>query len=470
MTIRIGAAAIAPSPPAGAPLAGHGPSGLAAKIGAPLFARAIVMESDDGARCAICVADLLSGTPALRERVAARTDAIGLGRDRIVIAGTHTHHGPGGLFGDTLYDRLASSRPGARPALVERVADAIAEAIERAAERMKPASVGYGEVPLWGVARNAALGAFARNPEASRWGDAGMPGHGAPPSLDEARRSIDPRVRVIAAFDDRGEPIASLALFAAHATALSGDDDAFDPDWPGVACAIVESRSGGVSLIGAGPTGDTNVMDDALVQDRALRDRVGERVGSSITEAIAIARDAASRDATLDARFDEIHVAETPGLAPWCFGATAMGGSEDGRSPFYRLIGPTRTSAHFPPDHPQHPKAPALGRAGGWVGRAFHLEAPPSWPVHAIRLGSTVLVTVPGEPTITTAHRIERAILEHAHRVGVRHALVIGCAGAYAGYFTTAEEYAEQAYEGASTLHGRESASRLMERLAAMLG
>lgn len=464
--LRVGAAVVDLGAPPGAPLAGHGLSGRVAKVGRALLARAVVFEGSDGQRAAVCVIDALSGTRIVWDRVASRTAAIGLGRDRVVIAGTHTHHGPGGIFGATLYDALASSRPGARPAIVVAIADRIAGALERAALDLRPARLGMGEARLWGVARNGALAAFARNPEAARWHDPGAPGHGAPPSLDAARRAIDPRVRVIVATDDRGGAIATLATFAAHATAMPAHHDAFDPDWPGIASSIVEARAGGVVAISAGPTGDTNVLDDATAQGPALAARVGERVAEAILEAIAIAGGDAASDVKVDPRFADRALRDAPDLAPWCFGAPAMGGAEDGRSPFYRFSGPTRTSAIFPLNHPQHPKAPALGRAGVAIGRALGLEASTSWPLHAIRLGRTMLVTVPGEPTITAARRIERAI---AVRSGARDVIVLGCAGEYAGYFTTAEEYAEQAYEGASTLHGRQSAARLTAWLTSLI-
>src|SRR5262245_27832079 len=234
MELRIGAAVIELSPPPGSPLAGHGLSGRVAKAGEPLLVRAMVFEGGDGSRAAIAVADLLSGTGILWDRVAARTEAIGLGRDRVVVAGTHAHHGPGGIFGNTLYDRHASSRPGARPRLVALLSDRIATAIERAADALRPGRLGHGEARIWGVARNQT---------AAGWNEPGSPGHGAPPSLDEAHRAVDPRVRVLAAFDDRGDVIASFALHAAHATAMPAEHAAFDPDWPGVASSVVEARA-----------------------------------------------------------------------------------------------------------------------------------------------------------------------------------------------------------------------------------
>ena len=41
-------------------------------------------------------------------------------------------------------------------------------------------------------------------------------------------------------------------------------------------------------------------------------------------------------------------------------------------------------------------------------------------------------------------------------------------AGDYAGYWVSPEEYLEQRYEGSSTIYGRESATALEQRLAAL--
>ena len=70
---------------------------------------------------------------------------------------------------------------------------------------------------------------------------------------------------------------------------------------------------------------------------------------------------------------------------------------------------------------------------------------------HRLRLGTHEFVTVPGEPTTVAGFRMEGDALG---RPGVSSASLIGYSGDYAGYFTTAEEYALQHYEGAHTLYG----------------
>jgi neutral ceramidase len=119
----------------------------------------------------------------------------------------------------------------------------------------------------------------------------------------------------------------------------------------------------------------------------------------------------------------------------------------------------------FPPADPQYPKDRALGPLQNVVKSLFDLDAPRVLPLAAVRIGKTLFAGLPGEPTITTAHNIER-VLGSADADTV---VVLPCTSDYSGYFATPPEYSVQHYEGASTLWGRNSAPFLQAQMKSLL-
>ena len=111
---------------------------------------------------------------------------------------------------------------------------------------------------------------------------------------------------------------------------------------------------------------------------------------------------------------------------------------------------------------PQYPKAPALGPLQALLRDLAKLAPAPVFPLHAFNLAGHLFVTVPGEPTVMMAHRLERALVA---RTGLAGVTVLGYAGDSSGYYTTEEEYHAQHYEGAHTLYGRNTARHLEARL-----
>ena len=75
-------------------------------------------------------------------------------------------------------------------------------------------------------------------------------------------------------------------------------------------------------------------------------------------------------------------------------------------------------------------------------------------PIQLMVLGELALVAIPGEPTTIAGRRLQQSLKPHMDKIGVKQTLIAGFANAYAGYITTHEEYAIQAYEGGSTHFG----------------
>jgi neutral ceramidase len=479
-----GAAEADLTPPVGIPMAGYSWTGRVARgWRGRLRARALVLADAQGWRVALCALDLMSCSRYLLERVAQRTArTAGLGVDRLILAGTHTHTAPGNYYGAALFDQMAQKGMGFDAAVADWLADRVAEAIERAVARLEPALVAVRERRLWGTSRSRSLAAFRCNP--LRWDAPGMPGEGAPG--DGPAAAIDPRVRVLAARGADGRPIGVFATFGCHATAFGQEEDRYCPDWPGIAAVVARERLadlGGTPVVGvaqaaAGDATPLPVDAAAGAQGEALARRVGGAVGAAVADAARdalTAPDAAPVDFQLCFGEYGVHDRKTFVDDPstrlaeqWWAGAPALGGAEDGRSFLFKSGAVREGMRHtgpegFPRTHPQFPKARSFGPLAETVRTILRLAAPPVAPVHVLVVDGHAFGTVPGETTTAAAWQLEEALRA---ATGAARASVITYAGDYHGYFTTGEEFDAQHYEGAQMLWGANATRWLAAALA----
>ena len=259
-TLRAGFARVDITPPPGPGLMGFGPEGRRARgYRQRIHARALVMEDRRGERLAIVVVDLLQTAPILHRRVAARTLELGIGADRLILAATHTHSGPGNMFAIRAYDKLGSMVKGYDPSLLDFFVERIARAVARAADSasMRRARAAWGVDSVWGLTRNRSLVAFERNHDAFRSPFA------PPPRLSPAERSVDPtwamlRVDLLDAHGDSYRPAGALSVFAIHSTVMTSGNELIDGDVHAMASRAIEwhidSRIGPAgSSTGGGP-------------------------------------------------------------------------------------------------------------------------------------------------------------------------------------------------------------------------
>lgn len=178
----------------------------------PLHVRALFLQGDTAA-CFIVVADVFAITPDLRARVLDMAPAV-VPRENIVLAATHTLHGPGGL------DRswLGRQRGGRfMPEHVEAVAGKFAEAMQLAYDGRKRAAAGYAGVDsTFAVNRFDPLGA------------------------------VDGRLSVLRVDDSDGNPIAILANLG---VAPQGSrSSSFSAGFPGAFCTALEAMTAAPSV------------------------------------------------------------------------------------------------------------------------------------------------------------------------------------------------------------------------------
>lgn len=481
--LRAGVGLAGTTPHFDLPMAGYSMSGQFSRgVQGRLWARAFYLEDAGGSRAAICVIDGHSASRWLLERAAAQTAAAGIDASCLILAGTHSHTAPGQFYGCSLYDTLAAPEVGFDEELANWWASRIAVAVKAAVKSARPAKIGFATETVWGLSRNRSLPAFERNAEASRWARKGMPGHSPPKGLSSSQRAVDPRLRVMSFVDAKSKKIFGVfASFACHATALGPSASVFSADWPGYACQEAARRFKGASdplvAVALSGAGDMTPMPSDGSQGHEVAGRVGSAIARALETAGRLAAATAKGELPIDIRYAESALAdrEVEGYArtelstrPY-LGVATMAGSEESRTFFY-TSGTAREPApgrYFSSADPQYPKEMALGVLQElFVGAAKALTTSPVLPVHALRIGEHAFITVPGEPTVTTALRLEKTATAID---GIESAQVIGYAGDYLGYFTTPEEYEAQHYEGSSTIYGRNSTQHLMARLDCLL-
>lgn len=248
--LRAGAAALDITPPIGTPMAGYYSERGAEGVHDPLWAKALVLESD-GVKVALVSLDLL-GT--LRETVEEARRLIeagsGLPGANVMISGTHSHTGPI-LSASPREAATGGGHPLARAyaaGLPARIAAAVAEANAR----LKVARASFGTGWEEGLAFNRRFhmkdGSIGWNPGKLN------------PNIVRPTGPVDAAVQVIY-FEGGGDPIATYVNFAMHLDTVGGTQ--FSADYPftlSEALAAAKGR-GMVTLFTIGCAGDINHLD-----------------------------------------------------------------------------------------------------------------------------------------------------------------------------------------------------------------
>lgn len=484
---RAGAAEIDITPPPGYPMAGHSFEGaVGLGVWTRLRAQAIYVEDRRGVPLVLVVGDLWAIEPGLVDRVAERlAEHPGMehvGREHLVIAATHTHHGPGLYSSGRTYSSFAAPEGGHDPELFDMLSRRIAAAIAEAAAARRPARIVRHAAAVPALARSRSVEPFLRDPEASELlkANAGLPGCSdlpkelAPvPGVDPCH-AVSPVLEVLHVVEapvkggtnetgeaEAGRTIAVAGFFAMHPTAMPNKTELYHADVFGVATTRAQARLGeGVVALWNGAEGD--VSPNWAPQGRTSTVGLGEALGDAIVAAtrepgrevtgeidVAFAWRPIANERFVDAKGEEQRTARR--AIP---GKGQFGGAEDG---------PTRLAGHGFTEGVHRRRPRKNGQGHKWYALPWPVSvfAPPrgmtprAVPLGVARLGDVSLVTLPGEHTTVLGERIEAAVASATE--GEPAVLLVGLAGAYLSYFTTPEEYALGHYEGASMLYGEQA-------------
>jgi neutral ceramidase len=91
-------------------------------------------------------------------------------------------------------------------------------------------------------------------------------------------------------------------------------------------------------------------------------------------------------------------------------------------------------------------------------------------PMQIVALGNLAIVSVPWETTTVAGRRLRQAVLDKLQDAGIDYAVVAGLSNTYIHYLTTREEYAQQDYEGASTVFGPWSQDAVVQEYVRLAG
>ena len=455
-----------------------------------LYARAVVLE-EGGRRVALVTEDLFALSDGMIRDAASLLGGLGFSEQNIIDSATHDHSSPSGYMNFSAYNSIlpSNSNPdlsgvsdtAADPAMYDFMTRQLALAIRRAVRDLRPGAVGWAQTRLLGITENRSLGAHLAD-----FGVTGGGPNGGSVTQDPGgyADTIDPTVSVLRVDQWRSAsrrlPVGIYTTFANHGTVDHENFWYYSGDHQGAAERVVEAAiraSGHVpadqDVVGAFANSDAGDMTSGI---RFVGPAAAEYVGRAEAGAMLRAWRAAgtwiaghgyaAAHPALGVRWTRVCFCgqDTSGgpidSVPW-IGKAAGAGSEEGRTIFY-YDGAANEGDKLPFDHgPQGDKVTVLNESG---------SVPSAVPFAAVRVGSGLLVTVPGEPTVGVGALIRDAVGAEAARAGVRQVVVVGYAGDYLSYFTTPQEYEQQAYEGGFTLFGEFASLFVRDTLAGLTG
>lgn len=219
MNIGYAQTAITPSFDRPVFLAGFGQNRRATSVHDDLYARALSI-SQGGETLVLCALDLIGLFRPHVRAVIERVQATGLS---VILACTHTHHGPDtlGLWGP---DARTS---GVDPAYLKELQDRLVAVITAALENMQPAAgMKAGSLPVRGVVKNT------RDPNI-----------------------LDEELTLLQFIGQDDQVLVSLFNYSCHPEVLWEHNPHITSDYPGVLCTHVEERTGVPCLFFAGALG-----------------------------------------------------------------------------------------------------------------------------------------------------------------------------------------------------------------------
>lgn len=233
------------------PMWGYGARHDALSVGAmdPLYAKVVVIEASPD-RLAIVGLDLgRSPTPPVMESIRKRVRERA-GVNRILMSGSHTHHGPVLELQDE--PGMGQGKYDDAVAYVKELEDKLVEAICEAAGDLRDARIGWGSAEV---------------------------------DMNRNRHSkVEPKPRetelaVIRLDDTAGKIMALIVNFAAHPTMLEASDLRFSADYPGQMMGAVETALGAPCMFMQGSAGD---LSTKTTEETRGHEAFGRALGAEV--------------------------------------------------------------------------------------------------------------------------------------------------------------------------------------------
>ncbi len=235
VSFKVGIAQCDITPQAPVPMWGYGARHDALSQGTldPLMAKAIVIEAGDQ-RLAIVGMDIGRGpTPAMMQQIRSAVGDAGV--QHVMIAGSHSHHGP--VIELTDREGYGKGKYDDAVAYSIELPKKLIAAIVEAKNNLKPARIGVAKKDV-DLNRNR--------------------------HTKQAIKPVDPMLAVVRFDSLEGKPLAILVNFAAHPTSIPGEVLKFSADYPGGLKGRVESALGTHCVFMQGASGDMSTNRGGL--------------------------------------------------------------------------------------------------------------------------------------------------------------------------------------------------------------
>lgn len=392
--------------------------------GHPTF-RAVALSRGPGHEVVFLRSDTVGVFQQFRRAVVLEAEAR-LGRpidDALLMAGTHTHSGPGRILdGGGVFDLIADAF---FPEFYERMVHAAASAVVQAFDDLKPARVGHA------------------------WAMCG-PGH-ADRRCEDGRDYTNDALPLIAV--ERGGKLDALVFaYAVHSTALGIENLTLSRDVAGAIESQVEGRfetplralffnSWGADMAPGNP--------EVPTQPGAAQPNGYERmskVGYSVAEAVSDAIDHVEweEDPEIFAGVHRVPLNRTAigyadGVFPYQWGGVFCGGTGDTDcDPATTEVNLDKRCIPFPPQYP----------------------VPPQTEISAGRVGALEFVTFPGEPGTLLAEKLLGQVRDQLQHANV---MLLGYTQDYTGYSILEDDWVQGGYEASGALWGPRQGEYLVQ-------
>jgi neutral ceramidase len=359
-----------------------------------LFASALALEDCDGERCVMVSADLIAIPKILAEPIAERVAReAALPRQRLLLAGTHTHYAPEFRPDKQLFFNIPSEYAAHFARVGQTLIDAISRVILDALQRLEPARL---------IARSTTA-TFAHNRRRT----------GVVDGEASTEDRFDHEVPVLDIVDSAGRHKAIVYGYACHNTTLPWEDCRYCADWVGEARQRLRSVHGDCTVLflpGAGA--DQNPDPRGSIE---LSQRYGDELGHSLLACLQ--REGREIHGRIAVAREEVELALEP-VTREKLGA--MLASDDP---------PKRVKAQFLLDQ---------------LARGEALISSYAAPVQVARFGDQMLmVALSGEPVVDWAHHFRQILAREAPLIWVA-----GYCNDMFGYVPTRRLQREGGYEG----------------------
>lgn len=478
-TLLAGAAKADITPPPGMPKGGYSTWAKYSKgFRTRLYARVLYVKPKVGRSVALVQCDLLTGSLLLNHRVAeiiAKETDIGI--DGLLIAGTHTHSGPGNYFDSNFYNTFASNAPGFDPEYFNYLSKQIANAIICAYKERRSAKIATGKAQIWNMTRNRSIESYHANKDVSAT---------PPPDIYQA---VNPDMYMIRVdgLDKDGQyhPLAAISSFSIHGTTVPAKNNLYNGDVFAYIEREVEYAMKDIyktswepihaAFNGTHADNSPNYGKDmqGFIESR----RIGTAIGQKAFELFRSLDQKLKDDVTIRSMAKEIDLFSEPCVNETCLcerpvvGSALAAGADDGPSPVISKLPWLRQGSPrwFFTEFCQGYKR-TLGGPFQYLVLP-RKDFPHQLLLQMIQIDDTLLLPLPFETTKTAGIRIasqcqKKLISENL--TDLRSFVVISCANGYYGYVTTPEEYSIQRYEGGHTLYGPQTQPFLAQHLSQM--